>query len=175
VPGNPADRRSIRARVLTPAGWIVATFHVPARSRFVDQLNRPTEFVRLTDVSLHGREETLPFLALQRKAAILVLPPADETDLLYVPETEPRTRHPASCLMEVGTLHGTLETLKGVRVSDYFLNKQGFVVLEDCRIRLGGLQVHAATEHVESRVIVGTLHVLGISDTHDAAGIAPPD
>lgn len=167
---NPLDRRGVRARVLTPAGWIVATFHLPARSRFVDQLNRPTEFVRLTDVLLHGRDETLPFLALQRRAAILVLPPPEETDLVHVPETEPRSRHHVSCLMEVGTLQGTLETLRGVRVSDYFLNKQGFVVLEQCRLRLGGVHGGAPTDIAEPRVIVSTTHVLGVSDATEAPG-----
>ena len=162
------EQRSIPVRILTSAGWLSGTLHIPARSRLVEQLNRATMFFRLTEVTIHGRNVGLPYLSLQRSEMILILPPASETDLQFVPETEPLAPHELNCLLEFGMVSGTIQTLKGVRVSDFFLNRQGFVLLENATLRMGGMGGKPETVDHEPRVIVNALRVLGVSDLPEA-------
>ena len=161
------EQRDIAVRILTTAGWLSGHLHVPARSRLVEQLNRPTVFFGLTDVTLHARQARLPFLALHRNEMILVLPPDSETDLQHVPETEALASHQITCLLDAGTISATMKTLKGLRVSDFFLNRQGFVLLEGATLQSGGWDGRPATEDRHSRVIINSSRVLGIADMAD--------
>ena len=158
------EQRSIPVRILTSAGWLTGSLHLPAKSRLVEQLNRPTVFFRLTNVTLHGRNVQLPFLALHRHDMILVLPPATETDLHYVPETEPLSPHEVTCLLELGMVTGTIHTLRGVRTSDFVLNKQGFILVERATLRMGGLGGQAESIDREEKVIVNASCVLGVAE-----------
>ncbi len=161
------DQRAIAVRILTTAGWLSGQLHVPARSLLVDQLNRPTVFFRLTDVTIHARQARLPFLALHRQEMVLVLPPDDEGDLQNSTEAELQTSHDITCLLESGTITGRMRTLKGLRVSDFFLNRQGFVVLGDATLHSGGWDGRPAREDRHARVIINSSRVIGISDTAD--------
>ena len=163
------NQRSIPANVLTRAGWLTGTFHIAERSRFVDAMNRPTEFMRLTDVSMRGRFDSLPFLGLQRSAMILIVPPATETQLQWRPEVEPLEKHDVACLLDLGVVYGTVDVLKNVRVSDYFVHKTDFVLLTNARLRVGAPGATNVAEQKQPFVVVNASCVIGVSDTASGA------
>ena len=131
---RPAQRVA-PSRVFTPAGWLTANFHITAQTPFLPFLNRTGDFFTLTDVKMPGHSKPLPFLALQRSATILIVPPNDEKLTGSAPEAT-ETTHQISCLLERGVLMGTLELPSALRVSDYLMHQAGFIVLRDCTLGL---------------------------------------
>ena len=61
-------------RLFTPTGWVIGTMHVPAGIGLLPYLNADEAFFRMTNVSLPEQPRTIPFLALQRKAVLVVVP-----------------------------------------------------------------------------------------------------
>ncbi|MBK7556270.1 MAG: hypothetical protein IPI55_17240 [Flavobacteriales bacterium] len=49
-------------RILTPAGYVDGTFHLPLKHNLVDALNRGETLFRLTQVRLPGSDGPVSFL-----------------------------------------------------------------------------------------------------------------
>jgi len=120
--------------LLTDLGWCSGTFHVPGRQSLVDFLAQGNTVVKLTRVRLPGEGERLPFVGLRRDA-ILLVEPTQADELVDTPGSGGRTSaHQVGCLLPDGILHGTLEVLVNVRVSDYLRQQPGLAVLRDCAL-----------------------------------------
>jgi len=150
------------AQVRTAAGEVRATFHIPKGHSFVDHLAQ-FAFWNLTDVTLPGGKEPLPFFSLRSAAALIVIPEADETALHLAPLHGPTAKHRISCLLvRFGTVTGEIELLPGIRVSDYVSHHTGFFCLRDARV--------AGEEKKLPAVLVNAAALVGVSEPdHDAA------
>lgn len=161
--GYRPDQRQPKVQILTRGGWVSGTLHVPAKNAMVDYMNRPQEFFRMTDVSLQGRDAPLPFLALHRSAMMLLVPPADE-EVLEQRTGGPWETKPVTCLLEFGVVDGTIDVHQGIRVSDFFQNRQGFVLIEEARLLLAGRGPDPVPAVKEERMVIHTACILGVSD-----------
>jgi len=124
-------QRVIPARVLTPTGWLRGTFHLPRRHSLADFLGHAGPFLSLTSVSLPGSREELPYLALRRSAALLILPACDERRLLLGRDLQDAVPHAVACLLQAGAVRGCLMLTSTVRVSDFLARHDGFIVLRE--------------------------------------------
>jgi len=130
-PGTPPLRLS-SVNLLTDLGWFAGTLHVPGRQSLVDFLGPGSHIVKLTRVRIPNENERLPFIAVRREA-IWVVEPTQGDELVDTAGSGGRTSsHRVGCLLPVGTLHGTLEVLVNVRVSDFLRQQPGLAVLHDC-------------------------------------------
>lgn len=157
------EQRQVPARIYTPSGWITGTFHVLKDQPFLQYLNGAGGFFTLTDVTLPGQTSTLGFLALQRAAAIVVVPA--EADLI---DSEARASartevHVVSCLFEGGLLMGSLALPEDVRVSDELMAARGFLVVHQCTI---GIDRSASKPMVEAAAvaIVQASRIVGVAE-----------
>jgi hypothetical protein len=158
------QKRKMPVQVLTAVGWITGTLHLPVKSRILEHLNHTRDFLALTDVrfSMNAEGAPIPFFAVQREAAILVIAPASEQ--YHTVTVEEMTVHPLSCLLELGTLDGRFKTLKGVRVSDYISSTKGFFLLEDCELALKDRYGRTLIEDRRSHVLLNVRHVIGVTE-----------
>jgi hypothetical protein len=128
--GPPLRLSSVN--LLTDLGWWAGTFHVPGRQSLVDFLAPGSHIVKLTRVRIPNESERLPFVAVRRDS-ILVVEPTQGDELVDTPGSGGRTSsHRVGCLLPVGVLHGTLEVLVNVRVSDFLRQQPSLAVLHDC-------------------------------------------
>jgi len=147
-------------RLFTPTGWVIGTMHVPAGVGLLPFLNGDESFFRMTNVSLPEQPQTIPFLALQRKAVLIVVP--GEKTLLGLDEDGQGVRHEVACLFNGGLVMGTLPLPKGVRVSDELMQSQRFFAIEDCT-----LGIDASPEPVmeaEELVFVHAAEMFGVAE-----------
>ena len=119
-------------RLFTPTGWVIGTLHVPEGIGLLPFLNGDEAFFRMTNVSLPEQPQSIPFLALQRKAVLIVVP--GEDTLLGLHEEDGRQRHEVACLFDGGLVMGTLPLPKGARVSDELMHSEEFFAIEDCTV-----------------------------------------
>jgi hypothetical protein len=130
-PSGPPLRLS-SVNLLTDLGWWSGTFHVPGRQSLVDFLSPGSHIVKLTRARVPDESERLPFVGVQRDS-IMVVEPTQSDELVDTPGSGGRTSsHRVGCLLPVGVLHGTLEVLVNVRVSDFLRQQPGVAVLRDC-------------------------------------------
>jgi len=130
-PSGPPLRLS-SVNVLTDLGWWAGTFHVPGRQSLVDFLAPGSHIVKLTRVRVPNESERLPFVAVRRDT-IFVVEPTQSDELVDTPGSGGRTSsHRVGCLLPVGILHGTLEVLVNVRVSDFLRQQPSLAVLHNC-------------------------------------------
>ena len=130
-PATPPLRLST-VNVLTDLGWCAGTIHVPGRQSLVDFLAPGTHIVKVTRVRIPNETERLPFIGFRRDA-IIVLEPTQSDELVDTVGSVGRTSaHRIGCLLGEGILHGTLEVLVNVRVSDFLRQQPGLAVLRDC-------------------------------------------
>lgn len=129
------EQRAITCRILTFAGWIEGTFHVPAKNGFLEFLARDETMYRLTDVALPGQDRRHPFFALHRSAVVGVAPPAGEPVEVTLPPGK-RVVHRVSWLLASGVVDGDVELLENVRVSDFVMHHTGFTPLRDATVLL---------------------------------------
>lgn len=139
------------------------TFHVLRHAKFVEQLNAPNEFIKITDVSFVGKQREIPFFALQRDATTLIVPPATENDLILDKVEEQEAKH-VFCVFVGGVISGTLLIRKGVRVSDFLVKQTGFVLLRRCKLRLGDLHDEFFVEEEHPSIIVNSSNIIGVSE-----------
>ncbi|MEM8607987.1 MAG: hypothetical protein AAGF92_12825 [Myxococcota bacterium] len=147
-------------RLLTPTGWVIGTLHVPAGSGLLPFLNGDEAFFRMTNVSLPEQPRTIPFLALQRNAVLVVVPGEDA--LVGVHEHDDLVRHEVACLFDGGLVMGTLPLAKGIRVSDEIMQSKEFFAIEDCT-----LGIDASPEPImeaEELVLVHAAQMFGIAE-----------
>jgi len=160
------DTRSVSpstttVRLFTPTGWVIGTMHLPAGLGLLPFLNSSEAFFRMTNVSLPEQPRTIPFLALQRKA-ILIVVPGEKTLLGLDEEAQRGVRHEVACLFDGGLVMGTLPLPKGVRVSDELMQSQEFFAIEDCT-----LGIDASPEPVmeaEELVFVHAAEMFGVAE-----------
>ena len=148
-------------RLFTPTGWVIGTMHIPEGMGLLPFLNGEEAFFRMTNVSLPEQPRTIPFLALQRKA-VLVVVPGEEDASLGLPEEDGRERHEVACLFDGGLVMGTLRLPKGVRVSDELMHSEEFFAIEDCT-----LGIDASPEPVmeaEELVFVHAAEMFGVAE-----------
>lgn len=122
--------------------------------------NGDEAFFRMTNVSLPAQPQTIPFLALQRKAVLLVVPGEDA--LLGLHEHPEQERHEVACLFDGGLVMGTLPLRKGVRVSDELMQSEEFFAIEDCT-----LGIDASPEPImeaEELVFVHAAEMFGVAE-----------
>ena len=147
-------------RLFTPTGWVIGTLHVPKGVGLLPFLNGDEAFFCMTNVSLPEQPRTIPFLALQRNAVLIVVP--GEKVLLGVHEDNTRVRHEVACLFDGGLVMGTLPLPKGVRVSDELMRSKEFFALEDCT-----LGIDASPEPImeaEELVFVHAAQMFGVAE-----------
>jgi len=150
-------------RLFTPSGWVIGTLHVPDGVGLLPFLNGDEAFFRMTNVSLPEQPRTIPFLALQRKAVLIVVPGEDA--LLGLHEDDARERHEVACLFDGGMVMGTLPLPEGMRVSDELMQSQEFFAIEDCT-----LAIDASPEplmEAEELVLVHAAEMFGIAELDD--------
>lgn len=114
----------------------------------------------MTNVSLPEQPQTIPFLALQRKAVLVVVPGEDAP--LDPSEAHGRAHHEVACLFDGGLVMGTLRLPKGVRVSDELMQSQEFFAIEDCT-----LAIDASPEPImeaEELVLVHGAEMFGVAE-----------
>jgi hypothetical protein len=143
-------------RLFTPTGWVIGTLHVPAGTGLLPYLNGGEAFFRMTNVSLPEQPSTIPFLALQRKAVLVVVP------LLGLHEHDEGVRHEVACLFDGGLVMGSLPLPKGVRVSDELMQSKEFFAIEDCT-----LGIDASPEPIreaEELVFVHAAEMFGVAE-----------
>jgi len=147
-------------RLFTPAGWVIGTLHVPHGMGLLPFLNGDAAFFRMTNVSLPEQPRTIPFLALQRKAALIVVPGEDA--LLGLHEDDGRTRHEVTCLFAGGLVMGTLPLPKGMRVSDELMQSKEFFAIEDCTLGIDASP--EPTMEAEELVFVHAAEMFGVAE-----------
>ena len=158
-PDRPAQRR-LTARMWTSAGWLTGTLHVPIDVPLLSFLNREEEFLTLTDAQLPWQRKALPFLALQRNAALVVVPETEEVE----GATEGPVSHQVSCLLDGGVVMGTLRLPRDERVSDRLTRRQRFFVLRDCTV---GIDVDGGRQTIEGTpaAIINGRGLVGVAET----------
>ena len=119
-------------RLFTPTGWVIGTLHPPEGIGLLPFLNGDDSFYRMTNVSLPEQPQTIPFLALQRKAVFVVVPGEDTP--LGIHDDRRQVRHEVACLFDGGLVMGSLPLPKGVRVSDELMRSKEFFAIEDCTL-----------------------------------------
>jgi len=147
-------------RLFTPTGWVIGTLHVPEGVGLLPFLNGDEAFFRMTNVSLPEQPRTIPFLALQRKAVLIVVPGEDA--LLGLHEHDRRTRHEVACLFDGGLVMGTLPLPKGVRVSDELMQSEEFFAIEDCTLGIDASP--EPTMEAEELVFVHAAEMFGVAE-----------
>ena len=150
-------QRELLARLLTAAGWVRGTFHIPEKHSFLDYLNSQRQTFTLTKVTLPGAriEE---FFAVHRSAIDLIIPESREDELQLSPPGNEYERHMVRCLFARGFVEGTLGVLKNTRVSDHLHNHRGFCVVRDCATPDGGTRT-------EDIVLVNTDRLVGVAES----------
>ena len=152
MPEYRPPQRTIPARILTPAGWMTGTFHLSRLHSFLDYASQSASFFTLTRVTLPGQTDALPFLALRRSAARVILPSCDESQLMLAPPPGETDEHKVRCMLEAGVLSGLLTLKRRVRVSDFLAHHVGFLMLRDCQ--LGEARIAAPIAFVNSSAVV---------------------
>ncbi len=163
--GPVVEHPRIAARIYTPSGWIGATFHVPEGETLVSYLNDKgpagaRRFVTLTDVTLPGQGDPLPFFALQRSAILFVV--AGEEAHLPTGQADGTQERRVVCLFEGGVVMGALDTPVGQRVSDVFAHADGFFLLRECTIGAGDAARPSMEAH--GAVVASASRLLGVAE-----------
>jgi hypothetical protein len=127
-------QRTVVARVLTPSGWLRGAFHVPRAHAFSEFLGAASPFLSLTGVALPGRGEEIPYLALRRSAALVILPACDESLLLLPPDPPRATVRAVTCVLAAGAVQGRIVLKPHARLSDHLARQEGFVVLREADV-----------------------------------------
>ena len=123
--------RQVDADVLLPAGWIEGTFVVPEAQSFQDFLEHAGAFLKLTDATVPGHNEVVPFFAVQRGAVELIAPRSEDDRIEAAGAGAHTAPWSISCLFHRGAVHGSLDFLMNLRLSDYLRQQSGFLLLRE--------------------------------------------
>jgi len=149
---RPPQRR-VPVRVHTGSGWLSGTLHLPKMQGFLDFLCGGEPSLALTEVTLPGQAAPIPFLALRRDAAHLVVPSCAEWMVGTGPTGEGWTQRMACCLLALGTVTGRLAMPRTGRVSDFVAGHRGFLLLRSAVV--GPEHEAAPLAFVNARACVG--------------------
>jgi hypothetical protein len=126
--------RKVVANILTDAGWLHGTFHVPERQTLMDYFGTGVPLLKTTRVRYPGVQELVPFIALRRDAITLLDPTIDDDMVESAGIGGRTTPHRVSAYLMGGLLHGNLDVLVNVRLSDFLRQQTGLLVLRDCAL-----------------------------------------
>jgi hypothetical protein len=158
--------RKVVAGILMDIGWLHGTFHVPERQTLMDYFATGVPLLKTTRVRFPGINDLVPFIALRREAITLIDPTIDDDMVESAGSGGRTTPHRVICYLTTGLLHGTLEVLVNVRLSDFLRQQTGLLVLRDCVVVPYGEPV----EGPKARRLRVTLLNLG-----RALGVGEPD
>ena len=165
--------RQVQADVLLPAGWLEGTFVVPETQSLQDFLEHSGAFLKLTDAQVPGHDGVVPFFAVQRGAVELIAPTADDSRIETVGSSGHTAPWSISCLFHRGAVHGNLDFLMNLRLSDYLRQQTGFLLLRDASwVPLDGAQ--AGGPRRWATAFVNVPQVNGISEAVDQRGRGHP-
>ncbi len=126
---------------------------------FLDHANR---FITFTKVQLAAYEQEVEYLSFQRAAIGLFVAPEGGEWRLRAAEGQVKSVR-VLCLFEQGAVRGTLDIPARVRVSDFFMNRDGFVQLTNAHVRLPDPQGQRTNE-VHPLAIINSAHIIGVSE-----------
>jgi hypothetical protein len=133
----------------------------------LDFLNTSGRFLKLTSVRRPGREDQLPFFALQEESALLIIP---QDRHRVGADSLPATTTPlqVSCVLEQGMLEGRIEFLRNLRLSDFLRQHEGFLLLRDAKWKPepDGKPKDTAGRPYPT-VLVNSLRVTGIEENRE--------
>jgi hypothetical protein len=162
-PPNPPLRLAT-VNLLTDLGWCAGSFHVPGRQSLLDFLAPGSHIVKLTRVRIPNESERLPFIGFRRDS-IIVVEPTQADELVDTAGSIGRTSgHRIGCLVPDGILHGTLEVLVNVRVSDFLRQQPGLVVLRDAVLVPYGQTLESSQARRIRTALVNLSRVTGVAE-----------
>lgn len=126
--------RQFDVTVFTPTGWLRGALALPKEQALLAHFEEQVPFFKLTGVSLPDDGVPVPFLALRRDAALIVVP---ETNV-RPPTGGETSRRPVTCLLSQGVVSGNIDVLVQDRLSDFLFSHRGFVSVVDATIRTAG-------------------------------------
>jgi hypothetical protein len=165
--------RRVEADVLLPAGWLEGTFVVPETQSLQDFLEHAGAFLKLTDARVPGHGEVVPFFAVQRGAVELIAPKIADDRIETVGSAGHTAPWSISCLFHRGAVHGSLDFLMNLRLSDYLRQQTGFLLLREA----SWVPVDQGRDDVARRwsmAFVNVPQVNGISEAVDQRGRGHP-
>lgn len=159
---TPPSNKEVKARLFATAGWIEASFLMPAKRSLTDYSNQQHDFFKLKDVTLPGLKEPIPFFALQRQSVILMLPedPEEGVDSSIGASREDKD---VSCAIDQGVVSGSLSVASGLRMSDFMIKPHPFFYLKDCTLFLRGASGPQITRDIPM-IIINRHKIIGVSE-----------
>lgn len=149
--------RQIDVTVFTPTGWLRGALELPKEQALLAHLEEPAPFFKLTGVSLPQDGLPVPFLALRRDAALIIVP---ETSIRPHTGGESSHRH-VTCLLSQGVVRGNIEVLVQDRLSDFLLSHRGFVNVLDATVHTSGEDKHRGPFDL---VVLNAASVVGVAE-----------
>jgi hypothetical protein len=128
------SQSDVQAFIYTSAGWLHGTLHIPSIRTLMDFLNAPEKLLKLTEVRLPGIRQPQPFLALQKRAAWLLIPQPPFETIPPDPVAVQRELRATTCLLGTGSINGLLNVPKAMRTSDFLVQSPAFVPLTECHL-----------------------------------------
>lgn len=125
-------QRDVKAEIYTRMGWINGTFHIGENHSFIDTVNQTHGFFRLTDVTVPGQRDVLPFFALQRDKTIIIIPHDGDMQIESARKCAEAEAHEATCMLEMGTIFGEIRVVANTRLSDHLVHQGGFFLMQNC-------------------------------------------
>jgi hypothetical protein len=163
-----AAQRKVAANIYTPRGWLFGTFHVGEATMFLDAVNNVLNFFKLTDVELMESEDHIPFFALQRDSAMLIIPNEHADRIETAKHSGDMIEKEITVMLEMGMIHGTVRMLPDLRFSDFLLKSTGFFVMRNCISSLWENDPMPSSERpILQYVLVNARRVLGASESEE--------
>jgi hypothetical protein len=158
------NKRRMAAHIYMELGWMTGAFHVDEGRYFTEWINRPVGFIPLTDALIPKHEQAIPFFALQKDAAHLIVPNEDDDQLEPAITPGGKASRPISCLLSLGVVNGEVHMISNMRVSDFLTHHPGFFILRNCTSSLWQSKEPASSPPVAPVVIINAHHVIGVTE-----------
>ena len=154
----------VEARMFTSRGWMTGTLRTVAGQTMMDFIEHSHRFITFTAVQIAGYDQAIDYLSFQREAIGVMLPPDGQEWRARPPGNEGQFKTVRVLLLfEQGAVRGCLEIPARVRVSDFFMNRDGFVQVTQSHVRLPDPQGQRTNE-LHALALVNTSHVVGVSE-----------
>jgi len=158
-------QREVPLRLLTTAGEVTGTAHLPPSLRLIDFINRLEPTWRLTQARVEGSTVVHSFFAIERASVLAVIPRAEGEGLEHDAPASAARAHSITCLLARGVeVEGTLALFGEVRVSDYLARHEGFIPLEDCTLFLRLPDGTTQTEPSIPGIAVQAKRIIGVAE-----------
>ena len=155
--------RKVVANILTDGGWVHGTFQVPERQSLMDYFAGGVQLVKTTRVRFPKERELFPFIAFRRDAIHIIEAATDEA--IEAPGSGGHTvPHQVSVFLLAGLLHGMLEVLVNVRLSDFLRQQASMLVLRDTVLVPYGEPADSPHGRRMRVVLVNMAKILGVGE-----------